>query len=57
MPTIYIPPKTIIERGVHMDLRLIGKRALGTGSSIGIGEVIARVLAAEGVAVAVYGRD
>ena len=40
-----------------MDLSLNGKRALVTGSSIGIGEAIVRALAAEGVAVAVHGRD
>lgn len=40
-----------------MDLLLNGKRALVTGSSIGIGEAVARALAAEGVVVAVHGRD
>ena len=40
-----------------MDLRLLGKRALVTGSSIGLGEAIARALAAEGVAVAIHGRQ
>lgn len=40
-----------------MDLQLSGKRALVTGSSVGIGESIARALAREGVAVAVHGRD
>src|SRR5581483_7289374 len=40
-----------------MDLRLAGKRALVTGSSSGIGEVIVKLLAAEGVAVVVHGRD
>jgi NAD(P)-dependent dehydrogenase (short-subunit alcohol dehydrogenase family) len=40
-----------------MDLRLQGKRALVTGSSIGLGEAIARALAAEGVAVAIHGRQ
>ncbi len=40
-----------------MDLRLAGKRALVTGSSSGIGEAIAKMLAAEGVAVVVHGRD
>lgn len=40
-----------------MDLQLTGKRALVTGSSIGIGEEIARALAAEGAMVAVHGRD
>ncbi|MDR3673460.1 MAG: SDR family NAD(P)-dependent oxidoreductase [Holophaga sp.] len=40
-----------------MDLLLNGKRALVTGSSIGIGKAIALALAEEGVAVAVHGRD
>ena len=40
-----------------MDLRLQGKRALVTGSSIGLGEAIARALAAEGVAVVIHGRQ
>ncbi|WP_174291496.1 SDR family NAD(P)-dependent oxidoreductase [Sphingomonas bacterium] len=40
-----------------MDLLLAGKGALVSGSSIGIGETIARVLADEGVAVAIHGRD
>jgi 3-oxoacyl-[acyl-carrier protein] reductase len=40
-----------------MDLRLSGKRALVTGSSSGIGEAIAKLLAVEGVAVVVHGRD
>ena len=40
-----------------MDLQLEGKRALVSGSSVGIGETIARTLADEGVAVAIHGRD
>lgn len=40
-----------------MDLLLRGKRALITGSSSGIGAGIASMLAAEGCAVVVHGRD
>ncbi len=40
-----------------MDLQLAGKRALITGSSGGIGAGIARILAQEGVYVAIHGRD
>jgi 3-oxoacyl-[acyl-carrier protein] reductase len=40
-----------------MDLELVGKRALVTGSSSGIGAEIARMFAAEGVAVVVHERD
>ncbi|AWW35931.1 short-chain dehydrogenase [Streptomyces sp. AS58] len=40
-----------------MDLNLTGRRALVTGSSSGLGEAIARLLAAEGAEVVVHGRD
>lgn len=40
-----------------MDLKLTGKRALVTGSSSGLGEAIVKLLAAEGAAVVVHGRD
>jgi len=40
-----------------MDLKLTGKRALVTGSSSGIGEGIARMLAREGATVVVHGRN
>jgi 3-oxoacyl-[acyl-carrier protein] reductase len=40
-----------------MNLQLENKRALVTGSSRGIGEAIAKTLAAEGAAVVVHGRD
>ena len=39
-----------------MDLQLKDHRAIVTGSSAGIGEAIARRLAAEGAAVIVHGR-
>lgn len=40
-----------------MDLKLRGKRALVTGSTSGLGEAIVKMLAAEGAAVIVHGRD
>jgi 3-oxoacyl-[acyl-carrier protein] reductase len=40
-----------------MDLKLKGRRALVTGSSSGIGESVARMLAQEGCAVVVHGRN
>jgi 3-oxoacyl-[acyl-carrier protein] reductase len=40
-----------------MDLQLKGRRALVTGSSSGIGEGTARMLAQEGAAVVVHGRN
>ncbi|MCS3799514.1 SDR family NAD(P)-dependent oxidoreductase [Niastella sp. OAS944] len=40
-----------------MDLKLKGKRALVTGSSSGLGEAIAKMLAAEGAAVVIHGRN
>ncbi|MFZ1041578.1 MAG: SDR family NAD(P)-dependent oxidoreductase [Anaerolineales bacterium] len=40
-----------------MDLKLVGKRALVTGSSSGLGAAIVKLLAAEGAAVVVHGRN
>jgi short-subunit dehydrogenase len=40
-----------------MDLQLVGKRALVTGSTAGIGAEIARTLGREGVSVVVHGRS
>lgn len=40
-----------------MELNLSGRRALVTGSSAGLGEATARLLAAEGAGVVVHGRD
>ncbi|MFJ8363797.1 SDR family NAD(P)-dependent oxidoreductase [Streptomyces sp. NPDC093984] len=40
-----------------MNLNLTGKRALVTGSSAGLGEATAKLLAAEGAAIVVHGRD
>jgi 3-oxoacyl-[acyl-carrier protein] reductase len=40
-----------------LDLKIEGKRALVTGSSSGIGEAIARMLAREGAVVVVHGRN
>jgi 3-oxoacyl-[acyl-carrier protein] reductase len=41
----------------HAELRLLGKVAVVTGGSRGIGQAIARALASEGCAVIVAGRD
>jgi 3-oxoacyl-[acyl-carrier protein] reductase len=40
-----------------MDMGLVGKRALITGSSAGLGRAIAEMMAAEGASVVVHGRD
>jgi NAD(P)-dependent dehydrogenase (short-subunit alcohol dehydrogenase family) len=43
-------------RGVIMDLHLVGKTALVTGASMGIGRAIAKGLAGEGIQVAAVAR-
>jgi 3-oxoacyl-[acyl-carrier protein] reductase len=40
-----------------MDLKLIGKRALVTGSTSGLGETIVKMLSSEGATVIVHGRN
>ncbi|SHM61898.1 NAD(P)-dependent dehydrogenase, short-chain alcohol dehydrogenase family [Chitinophaga jiangningensis] len=40
-----------------MDIQLNGKRALVTGSSSGLGEAIAKMLAGEGATVVIHGRN
>ncbi|MBV7530649.1 SDR family NAD(P)-dependent oxidoreductase [Chitinophaga sp. sic0106] len=40
-----------------MDIQLKGKRALVTGSSSGLGEAIAKMLASEGATVIIHGRN
>jgi 3-oxoacyl-[acyl-carrier protein] reductase len=50
-------PHRLRDRDIAMDLKLVGKTALVTGSSKGIGEAIVRTLAREGAVVVVHGRD
>jgi len=60
---IHRKPLTLMRRSYksarddNMDLKLVGKRALVTGSSSGLGEAIVKLLAAESVAVVVHGRN
>lgn len=61
---VSLPPFVFSDRSPNtpwkektLDLQLNGARALVTGSSSGIGEGIARFLAAEGARLAVHGRD
>jgi 3-oxoacyl-[acyl-carrier protein] reductase len=55
-PGVSIDTTRLAKEG-HMDLSLTGKRALVTGSTGGIGEGIAKLLAREGAAVVVQGRN
>ena len=48
---------TEVLESLPTDFRLAGRTAIVTGSSSGIGEAIARVLAASGATVVVSGRD
>ena len=52
-----LKPIFITNTKTKMDLQLKGKRALVTGSSSGLGETVARMLAAEGATVVVHGRN
>ncbi|WP_202630495.1 SDR family NAD(P)-dependent oxidoreductase [Deinococcus alpinitundrae] len=55
MQTLLINPELLAS--LPTDSRLAGQRAVVTGSTSGIGEAIARVLAASGAEVVVSGRD
>ena len=45
------------KQGLEMDLKLEGRTCIVTGASSGIGRGIVRVLAHEGVRLAIAGRD
>src|SRR5271155_2966437 len=48
---------SLMQRRKRMDLSSKGRRALVTGSSSGLGEAKVKMLAQEGAAVVVHGRD
>src|SRR5690242_5694071 len=57
MATLSRRVKAYARKEGDMDLAFTGKRALVTGSTGGIGEGIAKMLAQEGAAVVVQGRN
>ncbi|MEJ5945627.1 SDR family oxidoreductase [Pseudokineococcus basanitobsidens] len=56
-PSNTAPSSTEVLSSLPRDARLAGRTAVVTGSSSGIGEAVARVLASSGAEVVVHGRD